>query len=505
MARSTKATTTPVITGRRSNRLASVTGDDIGDASSAVPLSATPSRRLPAVSARSSRAYGASGRATGTELIDTSADNTGTGFNNAFGGQVGSAYSRTARRQYTTTRQERDNSSMAPPSSHLQSATGNDSSSMIDTSKSFGMVHEAGMTHDQETTAPVRSTVPVRPTVPLRSTVPVRVPAVAAAEPTPGFFQRLSAFITDIFSDLHFSKKDLLKVLIMLLVIAPLLLQLSSPVIKDSISVAVNHAGVVKDLSAIRQGQIEHNKLVTKEIADIRQAQTKLHQHVTEEVKRQVDAALQASELDVNLRRVNYFSPSLGAHVIPWLTSPSYRPQQWTLFRGLRLFEAAAEHRPAMTALQRWEEPGDCWCAARDDTGVNGMAQLAVALPAAVYPTAVTIEHPPMAMMPRQDVRTAPRAFELWIKTDSPPVVVSSSAEPCDPAPSQGWTCLGRFSYNILGGVPHRQTFDVQARSSEPVRQALVRVASNWGADFTCLYRVQLHGLDGGPAVMYPE
>lgn len=58
--------------------------------------------------------------------------------------------------------------------------------------------------------------------------------------------------------------------------------------------------------------------------------------------------------------------------------------------------------------------------------------------------------------------------------------------------PSPGYLLLGSFAYNI-DSPNHRQTFAVPKAVKElqvPTGIVVVRIGSNYGADYTCLYRV---------------
>ena len=197
---------------------------------------------------------------------------------------------------------------------------------------------------------------------------------------------------------------------------------------------------------------------------------------------------------ELNLRKTNYFSPGLGALIEPTLTSTTFMDSPRFLGRLARRLALIPLRNPPKSALEKWEEPGDCWCAA-PNPAMNGQAQLTVSLPHPVYPEQVTIEHLPMALMPGKKITNAPRLIELWVETDQRAQYQFSHREGvCQDGPV-GWTCLGAFAYNIHASN-HQQTFDLDAQSPVPVTKAMVRVTSSWGADHTCLYRVRLHGKD---------
>lgn len=197
---------------------------------------------------------------------------------------------------------------------------------------------------------------------------------------------------------------------------------------------------------------------------------------------------------ELNLQKANYFSLGLGAVIIPTLTSATFLddPSPYAIFN--RRLPLSRHRNPPKAALDKWEEPGDCWCAAPNPSQ-NGQVQLTVALPRPVFPQQVTIEHLPMTMMPGKKITTAPRTIEIWVETDQSAEYQYSHREGSCSEGTAGWTCLGSFSYNIHASN-HQQTFDLDAQSSVPISKAMLRVTSNWGADHTCLYRVRLHGKD---------
>ncbi|KAF2032647.1 hypothetical protein EK21DRAFT_98769 [Setomelanomma holmii] len=197
---------------------------------------------------------------------------------------------------------------------------------------------------------------------------------------------------------------------------------------------------------------------------------------------------------ELNLRKPNYFSSGLGALVIPTLTSATFLDNPRPLAKIARRLTLVPQRNPPKAALDKWEEPGDCWCAA-PSPAMNGQAQLTVALPRPMYPRQVTIEHLPMSMMPGKKITNAPRLVELWVETDQDAQYHYAHRQgTCQEGPA-GWTCLGAFAYNIHASN-YQQTFDLDGQTPVPATKAMLRVTSNWGADHTCLYRVRLHGED---------
>jgi hypothetical protein len=207
------------------------------------------------------------------------------------------------------------------------------------------------------------------------------------------------------------------------------------------------------------------------------------------------------TNIELRLRKVNYFSPGLGAKVISSITSATFVDNPAVLARLGRRLMFSPERRPPAAALDGWEEPGDCWCSAPDDTK-KGKAQLGVQLTTPIFPTQFTVEHVPMAMVPQENVSNAPRQLEVWVRSDEPAIPrFGLDNTRCEAGPP-GWICLGKAHYDIRG-ANHIQTFLLDAESQTAVDQVMVRVTNNWGADHTCIYRVRLHGKDSLPSHEY--
>ncbi len=195
---------------------------------------------------------------------------------------------------------------------------------------------------------------------------------------------------------------------------------------------------------------------------------------------------------ETNIGKANYFSPGVGAYILPSLTSATFLDNPTVFAKFALALGAIPQRNPPKAALTKWEEPGDCWCSA-PDAQRKGQAQLAVALGRPMIPNQITIEHVPMKMVPSANIENAPRDVELWVETDEPVTFRYSHMEnQCQPGPA-GWKCVGVFKYNIHANN-YVQTFDLDATTTAPISKAMVRVVTNWGADHTCLYRLRLHG-----------
>ncbi|ORY09688.1 UNC-like C-terminal-domain-containing protein [Clohesyomyces aquaticus] len=187
---------------------------------------------------------------------------------------------------------------------------------------------------------------------------------------------------------------------------------------------------------------------------------------------------------ELSLRKVNFFSPGLGARVDPYKTSSTFADPSTLRSKAIQRLFSLQSRRPPVSALEKWDEPGECWCAAPSD-GKTGLAQLAVNLGQKMVPRQVTVEHLPKEAS--LDFSTAPKEMELWVETNE---LVEDLG--CSVAPS-GWACLGKFAYNIHGSN-HIQTFNLDVDLAAPVAKTMVRVGSTWGAPHPCLYRLRLHG-----------
>lgn len=206
------------------------------------------------------------------------------------------------------------------------------------------------------------------------------------------------------------------------------------------------------------------------------------------------------------LSTVNYFSPNLGAVVDPHGTSPTAQNLQKipsVSFFGTR---KRREHPPIM-ALIKWDETGDCWCAAESPN--KGKAQLAVMTEHKIAPKRLVVEHVPATGT--RGIAAAPQDIELWAETFSEEQAsiyrqkisdlftrydMSSCMDTAKPPPTNTSVCVGVGTYDIHG-ENWVQSFPmfVDMESIElAASKFYYRVTSNWGADHTCSYRLRLTG-----------
>ncbi|KAK3809680.1 MAG: UNC-like C-terminal-domain-containing protein [Linnemannia gamsii] len=167
-----------------------------------------------------------------------------------------------------------------------------------------------------------------------------------------------------------------------------------------------------------------------------------------------------------------------GGRIIHYLTTPDYHRYKPSTVLG-RFFKlqnwippplAPGRERLANRAIQVGMQAGDCW----PMQGSRG--QIAIRLARRVVVTAVTIEHvdPRISL----DLGSAPREVEIW-RLAAP--LATSTASP------------SAFIFTLF---PHSARM-THIQQNAPAYGVLVRVLSNWGhPDFTCLYRVHVHGYE---------
>ncbi|KAL4920519.1 hypothetical protein BDW62DRAFT_7192 [Aspergillus aurantiobrunneus] len=236
--------------------------------------------------------------------------------------------------------------------------------------------------------------------------------------------------------------------------------------------------------------------------------------------------------------KTNFLSMGHGIIIDPYMTSPSVG-RQLSWFQSFYMWLAGDKHlhpQPPLAALTPWEDFGECWCSAPR----KGMSQLAILLGRRIVPEDVVVEHLPKAATIRPGV--APQEMELWARyryvgkgarpfrwsfsslfrgypeniagQDSlvpdrkllhGPVMealrLAWRGEPDeafsnDKLLGQDFYRIGKWTYDI-NEPTHVQKFPVTALiDSEELRvdKVVFRVASNWGANETCIYRLKLHG-----------
>ncbi|RMZ76502.1 hypothetical protein DV738_g4928, partial [Chaetothyriales sp. CBS 135597] len=112
------------------------------------------------------------------------------------------------------------------------------------------------------------------------------------------------------------------------------------------------------------------------------------------------------------LPKVNFFAPSNGAIVDPRRSSPTKAKAMSLIkratLRALGITQTVA--KGPLTALEPWQDVGDCWCAASRDQG--DYIRLHVTTQHYIYPTELVLEHFPLSGS--LNPGTTPKHLELW-------------------------------------------------------------------------------------------
>lgn len=132
---------------------------------------------------------------------------------------------------------------------------------------------------------------------------------------------------------------------------------------------------------------------------------------------------------------------------------------------------------------------GDCW----PIQGRHG--SLGISLARTIQPRSFSVEHAPRKLA--FDLSSAPRDIEVWtIPKHSTIGHGVKSRKGTYTLPKDALKLAG-FSYDIHASA-HVQTFDVFphiAQSDIHIGFVVIKILDNWGnLDFTCLYRIRVHG-----------
>lgn len=222
------------------------------------------------------------------------------------------------------------------------------------------------------------------------------------------------------------------------------------------------------------------------------------------------------------LARPDFAMHSNGAGVIPGTTSPvlELRPKGFTdrLFGVIR-GDGYAVGRPPVVALHHEIHNGHCWPFA----GSEG--QLGVKLAAPVFIDEVTIDHAAReTVLHESDLRSAPRDMEMWglvegsenldklrewraerdgrrlAAEERGESISEDLLEPSYPRSLPGdapYIRIAKFTYDVHASH-NIQTFPILPEIKNlhlDYGVVALRILNNWGRnEFTCLYRVRVHG-----------
>uniref|UniRef100_A0A0N5B7W5 SUN domain-containing protein n=1 Tax=Strongyloides papillosus TaxID=174720 RepID=A0A0N5B7W5_STREA len=117
--------------------------------------------------------------------------------------------------------------------------------------------------------------------------------------------------------------------------------------------------------------------------------------------------------------------------------------------------------------------PGNAWCFKGD------MGYVIIGLSYEIYITAITYEHIHIKNSPSADWLSAPKEFEIF--------GINEKDQSSDSVFS-----IGNFTFKA--NEPPMQTFEIKKNNKRTYEKVKIRIKSNYGAPFTCLYRVRVHG-----------
>ncbi|UZJ51971.1 hypothetical protein CBS101457_001291 [Exobasidium rhododendri] len=223
-----------------------------------------------------------------------------------------------------------------------------------------------------------------------------------------------------------------------------------------------------------------------------------------------IEEALEIYSAD-RLARRDFALYTAGGRVIPSLTSPTYNLQSRSFFSLGGNRKQVEKVKPPVIALHYETSPGMCWAFQGDD------GQLGIGLARKVIVSDITLEHvsPSISL---EAGTSAPRDVTVWglveRQEDQRRLVAYRLSQqqqqqqrdedhdlyvdfPTAAPPSNHHLLLSSFTYDIASNRAI-QTFPAskEARTLQiPVNIVQVRVTSNHGnKDFTCLYRIRVHG-----------
>lgn len=215
----------------------------------------------------------------------------------------------------------------------------------------------------------------------------------------------------------------------------------------------------------------------------------KQHGSTLEAIKGVIRARLEVEQADFT-GKVDYATILNGASVIKsgrYVTSPSLVDKLPYLNRvasalKLRFYG----HGPEVALLPTYPPRalGQCWSFQEDDSegGIGKYATFSVSLARPIQLTSISIEHPPADINDR--VKTAIRKFRVF------------GFENPD-ASGRMWT-LGSFEYQIHRSSSIIQEYeidsDIRGDTLPPLQSVTLAIDSNWGMQYSCLYRFRIHG-----------
>lgn len=216
--------------------------------------------------------------------------------------------------------------------------------------------------------------------------------------------------------------------------------------------------------------------------------------------------------------QVNYFDQGTGAVIHLPFTSPTWQPparrfRSPEYERHMRALPGSSSSgvQGQAQALTRWEDIGDCWCAAtraRDNGTLP--ADVSIRLGALVVPQHLVLEHINAGATP--DPHAMPRDVEVWAHVEEYGRrhalldFMYSQWQGTDsrhPLVDRSFVKIGAFTYDggragggggAAGGVEVHKLSGELVNLGAATDHVIIRAATNYGADHTCFYRLRMYG-----------
>ncbi|KHN77028.1 Nuclear migration and anchoring protein unc-84 [Toxocara canis] len=170
--------------------------------------------------------------------------------------------------------------------------------------------------------------------------------------------------------------------------------------------------------------------------------------------------------------KVDYALESSGGSVISTRCTETYKEKSRleSIF-GIPLWYSSYSPRSVIQHRANALSSGECWA-------FRGTGYLTIKLSLPIHITEVSYEHLRHELHPDGVVRSAPRRFQIWAFKELNDLETK--------------VLLGEYEFDRDGDA--LQFFRVQHQPTEPTPIVELVVLSNWGADYTCLYRLRVHG-----------
>uniref|UniRef100_A0A915CEC5 SUN domain-containing protein n=3 Tax=Parascaris univalens TaxID=6257 RepID=A0A915CEC5_PARUN len=188
-------------------------------------------------------------------------------------------------------------------------------------------------------------------------------------------------------------------------------------------------------------------------------------------IKELIAEALRLYDAD-KTGKVDYALESSGGSVISTRCTETYKEKSRleSIF-GIPLWYSSYSPRTVIQHRTNALSSGECWA-------FHGVGYLTIKLALPIHVTEVSYEHLRRELHPDGVVRSAPRRFQIWAFKELNDL--------------ESKILLGEYEFDREGDS--LQYFQVQRRPSAPTPILELVVLSNWGAEYTCLYRLRVHG-----------